>query len=284
MEEHNLNSWAEFKEVVDQLRKDYGYFEHNNRILFRGQPNLPLKTTLERKNPFNLTQFNYLLLAMKSVDEVESYTGKEWGVPDYLILKDEIDKMQKQTWHEVHFPRSIYSYLIYLRHHGYPSPLLDWTTSPYIAAYFAMCDSPREKSKLLNGECEMVQDDKVAIYAYIEYLTNIKSLDNPVITVLRPYINTHRRHFSQKAWYTVASRWSEESAIHTYCSHHEVFDSARKSYDVDQDLLLKITIPTSDRKQALKELDTDYNINNFTLFQTEDALIKTIGMREFDHE
>jgi len=82
--------------------------------------------------------------------------------------------------------------------------------------------------------------------------------------------------------YTIASKWSEDSSSHSFCSHHEIFDQSRKNYNSAQDLLIRITIPTKDRNIALKELDNDYNINHFTLFQTEDSLIKTLGIKEFD--
>jgi hypothetical protein len=122
----------------------------------------------------------------------------------------------------------------------------------------------------------------VAVFAYIEYVEHVKSIENPFITVLGPYVSTHKRHFSQKAWYTIASRWSDESTQHTFCSHHEIFDKARKSTEPLQDLLIKITIPITERRKALRELDNDYNINHFTLFQTEDSLIKTLGIRDFE--
>ena len=54
MEKRELNSWVEFKGGIDEIRKTYGYYDHDNVVLFRGQPDLPLKTTLERKLPKNL--------------------------------------------------------------------------------------------------------------------------------------------------------------------------------------------------------------------------------------
>ncbi len=40
-------------------------------------------------------------------------------------------------------------------------------------------------------------------------------------------------------------------------------------------------MPFSERRTALKELE-DYNINAFTLFQTEDALVETMAVRQFE--
>jgi hypothetical protein len=70
MEDRNLESWDQFKAVIDELRGKYGYhesstdkgqtFTERNIVLFRGQPDLPIKTTLERKSSEEFTLTRYL--------------------------------------------------------------------------------------------------------------------------------------------------------------------------------------------------------------------------------
>jgi len=273
MEEKILKDWSEFKPTIDEIRRKYGYHElaigedqsvkFNNTILFRGQQNSnwKLETTLERKTQDVFSVSNYYGLVIRSVNELGSYTGAKWDVPSLQDIVDEINK--KQNNFAPFLPN--YDYLVYLRHHGYPSPLLDWTESPYVAAYFAMC--------------ETLSDEHVAIYVYIEMPTGEKSLKfgEPQISLQGPRVRTDKRHFMQKAWYTVATQWSNEKAEHVFCSHHEIFNRTKNS----QDILIKIKIPSFSRRMALLELN-DYNINHFTLFQSEDSLIKTLSMKDFD--
>jgi hypothetical protein len=46
-------------------------------------------------------------------------------------------------------------------------------------------------------------------------------------------------------------------------------------------VLHKITIPAGDRLEALTEL-SDYNIDEFTLFGTEDALVRSLAREYFE--
>lgn len=280
MQQIDLNSWAEFKSTVDLIRIKYGHHEYalendqkykiKNTVLFRGQSRSEwqLQTTLERKikSPFSVTQ--YLQKSTRVVHELESYTGNNWNLSDYPVLVNEI---KQDKLFGFHIPISLYKYWIYLRHHGYPSPLLDWSESPYIAAYFAMCDSQNDESNY---------DKCVAVFAYIDKLGEVKSFDGgPVIQVHGPFVSTHKRHFIQQAWYTTSTSWLSDYEKCIFCSHHDVFEKSNQNNE--QDLLIKITIPIAERKAALKEL-SDYNINHFTLFQTEDSLAKALSIKEFD--
>ncbi len=266
-------TWNDFEETIARIRQEYGIrtydlddgqtLSHKVDILFRGQSNAQwdLLTTLDRLIDKPMDVLEYLRRATRRVAEIESFTGKQWNTKTYPELREEI--LQTQDSFRVHLP--CYDYLVYLRHHGFPSPLLDWTESPFIAAYFAYVD------------CK--QEAPAAVYCYIERPKGSKGGvgGQPFITLKGPYVTTHQRHFAQKAWYTIATIWDYDGKRHTFCPHERVFgqDNPR------QDFLIKIVLPADQRLEALKRLE-DYNINHFTLFQSEDALIKTVATRVFD--
>ncbi len=270
----DLSSWAEFPETVAKLRDKYGTripalpdqepSSEKNMILFRGQANSEwdLRTTLERTTQTPHTIQEYLSKAGDHIDEIQSLTGRRWDLSPYPHAVQEMKTIQSVR--RVHVPH--FEYLVYLRHHGFPSPLLDWTLSPYIAAYFAFDQD--------------IGAERCAVFAFIETPEGMKGGVGGETLITTPGYNvtTTPRHFVQKAFYTVATRWDRDAQTHTFCPHQP--DSAWSGV-VLQDVIIKITIPHRDRGMALKELD-DYNINAYTLFQNEDALVRTIGMRTFD--
>jgi hypothetical protein len=280
MEDRNLNSWSEFRLVVEEIREN-GHQKQKEMVLFRGQKNSTwfLETTLERAIKVGFSVEGYLAYAKGIKPTIEVFTGKKWHLQDLESISEKKDR--KSVLVERVFGKNLpwIEFLTYLRHHGYPSPLLDWSESPYIAAYFAfqeLCSC-----ELGCGKCqsELGQDTRVAIFAYL--IDSVKSYnEEPRIQLVYPHGTTDARHYNQKSWYTVASKWSARFRQTEFCSHHEAFGNTLSTC-YDQDTLIKITIPSSERKKALKELD-DYNINHFTLFQTEDALVKSLSMKDFD--
>lgn len=259
MEIKDINKWEEFAPVIHQLREQYSQNKHP--LIFRGMAcsSWKLKTTLERATKDIYTVSDYFQTITESINQIESFTGKKWGLKDFPEIKKDIE--EHQTYTRVYLPN--YDLLVYLRHHGYPSPLLDWSESPYIAAYFALH--------------ETISETRVAVFAYIGSPNGGWGgrVGDSIITRRGPYVSTDSRHFAQKARYTVATRFDKIHG-HIFCSHEDVF----KTDDMNQYLVQKITIPISERNKALNELN-DFKINHFTLFQSEDSLIKSLAIRSF---
>ena len=156
-----------------------------------------------------------------------------------------------------------YDCLVYLRHHDFPSPLLDWSRSLYVAAYFAF-------SNAASGD--------VAVFVFSEDPNNMKhsSSSAPQIHRLGPYVRTHRRHFKQQSDYTFCAKFESGTEIE-FRPHDSVFQLGL----ADQDALWKIIIPAGERLKVLTELDS-YNLNAFSLFDSEEHLMQTLAFREFD--
>src|SRR5260221_6460442 len=155
-----------------------------------------------------------------------------------------------------------YEYMTYLRHYSFPSPLLDWSKSQYVAAYFAF--------RNLNSNVE-----KVAIYAYLEY-TGIKGgrIASANIITRDKKVNSHNRHLLQQSCYSICTSGEKDDAY--YCCHEDVFSRGSKR----QDFLWKFTLPYREQSEVLKILDS-HNINAYSLFGSEESLMETEFLRGF---
>jgi hypothetical protein len=154
------------------------------RTLGRGHSSAEwgLETTLERsKHNESVRDYYHLILRIKT--EVEAFTGHTWsGNPNVRELDQLFSECYDACSRAFMKGEPRYAYMAFLRQHGFPSPLLDWSGSPFVAAYFAFAPPVGDSGH-------------VAIYAYQDRASNFKSdgNDKPSIRRLGPYVSARGR-------------------------------------------------------------------------------------------
>jgi len=265
-----VDTWDEFKLEISELIEKYREIEMDETfsfpgtIYFRGQSNSDwlLESTLYRKvGKIPVNRYFYMIRSVSN--EIRSYSEPSWQIPS----PDEIFETGK-SFDEFNFPdltQKQYSYMVYLRHFGFPSPLLDWSKSPFIAAFFAFLDVGKEQ-------------DTTSVLVHIDQIKPSKAnwVGSPMLIALGPNIYTHKRHWLQQAVYTVGYQYDKKLDKLLFSSHEDVY----RGKDKDQDILYEFILPVSERGTVLDEL-MKYNINPFTLFQTEDSLVQKVALEKF---
>ncbi len=274
---HDLDSWEAFEEVVGQIKNETEELKkstgaYTTPVLFRGQknasPKWKLESTLERKAKKEITVDTYFNLMLEVWDNPAIKNKQKW--PDLERQIKNLDVNNIYSFETAKDSDQIISFMAHLRHHGFPSPLLDWTECSLIAAFFAFGD-------IDNAE-------RVAIYTFREHTGNVKSEDlhcesSPTAIEVGGNILGIEKHQKQKSHYTLcvqqdnsndfknATFVNMEKDINRPCV---CTDSNGNDVELDpvENVTNKYTIPVSERNKVLKKLQTK-GINRCFLFQDE---------------
>ena len=276
MEPKDLNSWEEFKDCLEKIQDETHQLNaHPNKAvtvtepLYRGQCNHKwhLESTLERKCR-NISLYEYLTMLEGIKSKVEQISGISW--PTFSNINN---CQLRSIYHfAIDLPKDTLGYMYFLRQHGFPSPLLDWTSCPFIASYFAFWN--------VDSDAE-----RVAIYFFRKQtgsMTDMKCILKPTMDSLGANIdNTSPRHFKQQTQYTLCAKNTNIKKSRNILKNYIVAnmeedinspgfymsDNCIEDIPEAGNVVRKYTIPVTEKKKVLKELELK-EINRESLFES----------------
>ena len=217
-------SWLEYKNLISELVKD------NKNYYCRGHANdrWKLQTSFHRAasgigngNGNGITLLQYL---DSLIPEVHYHIS---------AIRDEIIDLRNE--------QEFGAFLALIQHHGFPTPLLDWTVSPYIAAYFAF----RE----VDDNYPASENVKIYIFDYLEWMRefeqifNLRDTTKKYVSVIRPYAKFNPRIIPQQGSFTVSNVDDMEEYMFS------------RSTEVKKTFLYTVLLSVKEKPAVLKELN-----------------------------
>lgn len=236
----NINSWKEFKEHVSQLP--------SRKFIFRGQKEAKswrLRSHFHRSGRADTKRLIY-----QDIPELFRATVNLTAHKFNLSNADELG-----------------AFYALVQHHGYPTPLLDWTYSPYVAAYFAFSEIPKlNEPGAKHCRIHMFDSQKWASdWSQPVQIAGVK----PHFSLLEPLALGNPRMIQQQALVTLTN----VDDIETYIREKEA--EKKTTY------LSVVDLPFTARSEVMRDLEM-MGVTAASLFPGIDGVCKYQRERLFD--
>jgi hypothetical protein len=231
--------WGAYKEYVASLK--------GCRYLFRGQNGQwRLRTSFHRSGRADLSRF------LKQ---------------DVQVLHKHLSARTKHVFN-LAIPDENGAFLNLIQHHGYPTPLLDWTYSPYVAAFFAYRDISNKDAASAEANA------KVRIHVFDqEKWRNLPQLN---------FLVAPRLHVSIGEFIAIENeRMIPQQAATTVTNVDDMETYIRSTEKNGEAYLWAIDLPVRDRNDVIRDLGY-MGITAGSLFPGLDGACEELAERNFE--